>query len=74
MTVSSVSKWSEIVDAKDAERFWLTTSLDGIYDLAWSFDSCSVIAGAINNRVSFLLACSCKNCSLVIMKLLLNLL
>ena len=43
-----------MTDIKEAERMWLTPSLDEVYDLQWSPDSSSIIAGAINARAEII--------------------
>jgi hypothetical protein len=51
-TVQDANIWTTLTEMRSVERIYLRPGLEEIYDLEWSPDSCFIIVGAINNKVT----------------------
>ena len=64
--VPDAATWPTVTDPKQLEKIFIRPSLEEIFDIQWSPDSCFVLAGAINSRAEIVRVLSKEKESLVL--------
>ena len=64
--VPEAATWPTVTDPKQLEKIFIRPSLEEIFDIQWSPDSCFVLAGAINSRAEIVRVLTKEKESLVL--------